>query len=244
MDGITVKVKKSRYNEFIDVCKQFKDEVVDIKQEYNLYKSCYIKDVNNYHITMSNGYIKRKGVFELPQDKDPHKNNSSGIVSIAVDLYIRKGIPFMDTIVSHISKHKNGEGYIPKVDDNGNTTYEIVNNGIYDFCNGVRARTSAERGKAHFEFMNIVNGKLNRKQEQKVVRYYVSKSGGKLIKCYEDGTESLVVADKVYNTVVNDMTGVNQFDVDYKFYEKQCIKLIKSMDKEYLKKLNRNLTLF
>jgi hypothetical protein len=243
-DGATFKLKRTKRKEFDKVCKAFYDEFLPVKQEFVNYKKCYIRDVNNYHITKTNNDVKRKGFFELPQDQLVHKNNSQGIIAIAFDRYVVNNIPFSETINNHLKVKDGYDKYFDKEKNKWN--YRIEATGIYDFLIGIRARSSPKRGKAHYEIIYSKNGNVTQEKIQKVNRYYVSTSGVKILKVYEDGTEAKEKADNVYNNLLNYVNNPkDSYDnLNTRWYIKECEKTLDSFYKKQKKIAKNQMSLF
>lgn len=84
---------------------------------------------------------------------------------------------------------------------------------IYDFCGRVKSKHDS-----WYEMNNI--------KQQKNVRYYVSKDGGKLLKKYKDGRTAEVHVD-YRSTVANKIYDDKSYDdINYIFYVKECYKII------------------
>ena len=67
----------------------------------------------------------------------------------------------------------------------------------------------------------IVKGNVINTKQQKIVRYYISNEGGKLVKCHNDGREIQVESGEWLQTVVNKLdVGVsfNSYDINKKYY--------------------------
>lgn len=242
MDGASFIVNKNRIKDFFKAAKDF-ESILNISQEFAYYKKCFIRDVNNYIIVKTDGSVKRKGAFELADDQLPHKNNSKGIVPLAVDRYVVNNIPVEDTIRNHI---RNKNGYDKYLDEKDNTyKYKIKSHGIYDFLIGIKAKRSPVKGLSKYYMQNIKSGNIVFDELQKVNRFYISTTGGKIIKHYENNDTQLVVADKVKQTVVNEI--LDPFDtklydnIDYSWYIKEADKLIREVDPSYK---NNTLLLF
>ena len=94
---------------------------------------------------------------------------------------------------------------------------------IYDFC--ISQRTG-------WQFINelhtIKNGKLNIEKLQKNIRYYVSNSGGTLLKKYKDEDKriSLLAGERatIFNNYIN--KSMTDYDIRYNYYRKECYKII------------------
>jgi hypothetical protein len=84
---------------------------------------------------------------------------------------------------------------------------------IYDFCGRVKSKHDSW-------YM------MNNEKQQKNVRYYVSKDGGKLLKKYKDGRTAEVHVD-YRSTVANKIYDDKDYDdINYTFYVKECYKIV------------------
>jgi hypothetical protein len=156
-DGITVVLPRKGVNDttskrkYWEICKKW-EEITGLALEYVAYDKMIIRDVNNYISITDKGKIKYKGAFkphaEMLKDNEYYKAFNQGIVPIALSDYFLKNISVEDTI----KNHKN----------------------IYDFC-----KTFSAKGKFTCETYKIdENGnEYDIKEEQKTIRYYVSKNG-------------------------------------------------------------------
>lgn len=175
--------------------------------ELNAYKTMIIQDVNNYIGEYESGDCKYKGLFEI--DPELHKDPSMRIVPIALSNYFIKGIPIKDTIMNHTN--------------------------IYDFCMRLRVNRSY---KAIFTY--ITEGlQLGYKQLSKNTRYYVSNKGGFLHKKEVNSGKLIGVNVGTVTTIFNDYfeREMPDYDINYKFYIKECAKILGSIE-------NSQLTLF
>jgi hypothetical protein len=89
---------------------------------------------------------------------------------------------------------------------------------IYDYCAGLKAK-----GTWHFEERYADKGDVTINKLDKIVRYYVSKSGVKLVKCNsKDGREMQVNAGRWLATTGNRLIGkkidMTTLDLDKEFY--------------------------
>ena len=69
---------------------------------------------------------------------------------------------------------------------------------------------------------------------QKIVRYFISKNGGKIVKRHPDGREIQVEAGQWLQTVVNKLdptTDADFFDINYKYYLEEIYKQIEGIEK-------------
>lgn len=205
------------------MCKWW-EELTRIPLEHVEYQKLIIKDCNNYIGIFADGKTKCKGLFEfdglvLPDGKifkmPLHKNKSHNIIPIAIYEYFVKGKPIEDTI----KNHRN----------------------IYDFCAGVRAKSSDVKGKSHFELHWIEGSELKKKKLSKTVRYFISKKGQYLFKCYPDGSQIHVEAPLNLGkmkkdwkiTYFNKYYPVNNFEeynIDYSYYIHKAREVIHSLE--------------
>lgn len=165
-DGLTVKIHKQHIDLFYEKCKNW-ENITKLTLEYAEYSKMIINDVNNYLAVYTNGKFKWKGKYEF-KDVPLHKNKSHSIIPYAVHNYFVNKVPVETTI----RNHKN----------------------IFDFCAGVKAKVSPERGKSWYELHSIVNGELETIKLSKTVRYYISTKGYILVKQSENGYREFVEA--------------------------------------------------
>ena len=208
-DGITVYLRRSDLDDYYKICSEWEKET-KLTLEFAEYSKMIIRDVNSYIAEYTNGKTKCKGAFEY-ENIPLHKNKSFSIIPRAVHDYFIKGIPIEDTIYNH----KN----------------------IFDFCGGVRARSSEVRGNAKFVTYEVVEGKVVEKRLSKTVRYFISKKGATLFKVYSNGTREHVEAPlkkgkqirdwKV--TIFNRYYESNDYNIDYQYYIIKAKELIHSI---------------
>jgi len=140
-------------------------------------------------------------------NKDYHKDNSFKIVPIAISEYFVNNIPIEDTI----RKHRN----------------------IYDFC-GRQKFNRDSYGETH---------KLSHNQEivekqQKNVRYYISDSGSIFIKQYTKGSSEIINKGfevEIFNKFIE--KDWDDYNIDYKFYEMECRKILNTIENKQLELL-------
>jgi len=165
-DGLEVLIPREHEEQFESICKWW-EELTTIPLEHVEYQKMIIKDVNNYISIFTNGKTKCKGIFEF-ENIPLHKNKSHLIIRIAVYNYFVHNIPIETTINNHTN--------------------------IFDFCAGVRAKPTIVKGKSWYELHSVNGSTIEKKKLSKTVRYYISKKGKWLFKCYGDGTQSHVEA--------------------------------------------------
>lgn len=201
-DGLTLKFLRKDIDKYYDICNRWM-KLTKLQLEYVEYSKMVIFDVNNYLGIYSNGKVKTKGRCEF-KNIPLHKNKSHSIIPLAFYEYWVNNIPVEKTIKNHIN--------------------------IFDFCAGVKAKSSPAKGKSHYELHWVEKGEYKQKKLSKTVRYYISKAGATLIKKYEDGTFGQVEApimkgnklmkewkvtyfNKYYST-----TDFQDYKIDYSYY--------------------------
>jgi hypothetical protein len=200
-DGLTFKVKRSELDVVNTIFKNW-EILTKLSLETNIYDKMIINDVNNYIAVDNKEEIKRKGVFEW-SNLPLNKNKSYLIIPIALENYFLKNIPIKTTLENHTN--------------------------IYDFCRGIKSKWNSL-----YEFMDL-SGTLV--EIQKVNRYFICKSNikdrGKIVKKYKDGRTSLVEATSYYQKVINNCQSLDKKqllnEIDFRFYERECEKLISNI---------------
>lgn len=138
-DGCEVIIPRQYEDKYYEICKWIED-LSNIPIEYENYKSLIISDVNNYIGIFENGKTKCKGKYEF-ENIPLHKNKSHSIIPKAVYEYFVNGVGVETTI----RNHKN----------------------IFDFCAGVRARSTDIKGKSWYELHSINNSIKKYSYEEK-----------------------------------------------------------------------------
>ena len=212
-DGITVKFNKKYIDLYYQICNEWMI-LTKWELEYAEYSKMVIENVNNYLAVYTNGKTKCKGRFEF-ENIPLHKNKSYSIIPRAIYNYFVKNIAIEDTI----RNHKN----------------------IYDFCAGVKASSSPEKGKSKFVLYQVIDGKLERKKLSKIVRYFVSKRGGYLIKEYADNTTAQVEAPIMKgNKLIKEWKvtyfnnyyelPIEEYNIDYSYYTSKAREIINNIE--------------
>jgi hypothetical protein len=218
-DGLEMMIPDSRVDDYMKVCSEW-EKLTQLALEHDQYSKMIIRDVNNYMAVSKAGKVKCKGAFEWE------------------DLAKKKVATF----------HKNKSFLIiPKAIYAwfvyGTKPEEFLdqNQDIVDYCGGVKAK-----GGWHFEERRIVNGELVNNKLQKIIRYYVSNNGSKLVKCHNDGREIQVESGEWLQTTVNKLDATKPFDsydINKKYYLEEIYKEIEGIQAVSFKKVTQ-LSLF
>ena len=101
------------------------------------------------------------------------------------------------------------------------------NRNIFDYCAGAKLR-----GNWFFEERGIKDNQYVVTKLQKLVRYYISEKGIKIIKCNPDGREIQLESGKTLQTIFNKFEDKTweEYDVDEKFYLDKIYEEIKKIE--------------
>jgi len=207
-DGCEIRIPRKYEKLYHQICSEW-EKTTQLQLEFAEYSKMVQKDVNNYIAFYTNGKHKCKGSFEF-ENIPLHKNKSHNIIPIAIFNYFKNRVSVEQTVLNHEN--------------------------IFDFCAGVKASRGksldsedSKRGASHYELRWLENSELKKRKLSKTVRYFISKKGYSLVKCYENGTEEFVEAPikegkirKFWHvTYFNNYYEVDNFkdyDIDYLYY--------------------------
>jgi len=203
-DGFEIRIPRKYEEIYNSVCKEW-ESLTNLELEFENYQKMIISDVNNYIAIYTNGKTKTKGKYEY-KDIPLHKNKSHAIIPYSVFNYWVHGIPVEKTI----REHEN----------------------IFDFCAGVRAKYSVERGQSSYELHKVNYTDLEIKKLSKTVRYYICNKNhdGYLMKRYSGGVIEQVEAParngkmfkawtvKYFNKAFRSKS-FKDYNIDYSYYE-------------------------
>jgi hypothetical protein len=201
-DGATLRIKRSEVDQFREICKRW-EEITKLTLEFAEYSKMFIWDVNNYIAVYTSGKTKCKGRFEW-EDIQNYKP-------------------------THLHKNKS-HLIIPKaifhyfVKDTPPETYLVENRNILDYCAGAKI-------KGEWEAMQtcVIDGKVVYEPLQSITRYYISKTGCKIIKSNRsDGRKIQLESGKWLQTVFNVHVQKpwEEYNVDESYYLEKIYKEI------------------
>ncbi|ASJ79207.1 DNA polymerase B [Curvibacter phage P26059A] len=199
-DGLTVAMLRETEDQYNAVCNQWQKDV-GLDLEFVDYSKMYIRDVNNYYAVYTNGDVKRKGAYQY-EKLGWHQNQSALVVQKAVEAAMVHGKDIRQFIEEH-----------SKID-------------IMDFM----LRTKVDRSsKLVLEYTNE-DGSTHDVEQQRICRYYPSKSGGKLVKIMKplEGSEDFrrLGIDTAWNIkTCNNMLDFDG-DIDFEYYVNEAEKLL------------------
>ena len=118
--------------------------------------------------------------------------------------------------------------------------YLASNRNIYDYVGG-----SKLKGDWLFYSQSVENSTFEEKKLQKLVRYYISNSGIKMIKRHSDGREIQLEAGKWMQTLLNkyEWKPWEDYNIDNRYYLEKIYKEISNIETGSIKPTTQ-LTLF
>jgi hypothetical protein len=224
-DGMEIFIHRDQEAQVEAICKEW-EKMTQLELEYVEYDTILAFDVNNYIAKDKKGELKGKGRYEY----EPHDQYKIDVLhKNKTFLVIAKGIAayFFDGIKPEdfVRNHAN----------------------IYDFCGYSRAR-------GQWKFMKVWsdNNGVYEEAIQKTLRYYVSKTGCKVLKrkietienlsdlsnrddsevdSYEKEKNIQVLAGRTHITVFNkyEKREMVDYGIDYNYYAKEIWKDVKAL---------------
>jgi len=208
-DGLEMMIPDAYVDKYMEICAEW-EKICNLQLEHDEYSKLVLADVNNYIAIYKDGKPpKAKGRFEWePQDQ----KKVAALHKNKSFLVIPKAI--YNYFVYGISPEQSLK----------------ENRNIYDYCGGLKAK-----GQWYFEERYVDHGTVKINKLNKIVRYYVSKKGVKLVKCNaKDGREMQVNAGRWLATTMNNTDGkhvdMDSQDIDQEYYLQAIYKEIMNID--------------
>ncbi len=193
-DGLEFIIDREYEKLFNQVCKEWMD-LTSLSLEFINYDKIIIADVNNYIAVYEDKKIKPKCKGRFEfEDLPLHKNKSFLVVPKAIYEYFINGVKPKD--------------------------YLEINKNIYDYCGGAKLKEPWEFCKHTVE----TGGVYTIERLQKMIRYYISNKGCKLIKRNkDDGREIQFQSGPSLQTIFNKFINKpwKDYDLNMKFYLNQ-----------------------
>ncbi len=218
-DGMEMMIPTDRVDDYMKVCAEW-EKLTQLALEHDEYSKMIIRDVNNYMAVTQKGKVKSKGAFEW-EDLDKKK--------VATFHKNKSFLIIPKAIYAYFVHGTKPEDFL------------AANTNIYDYCGAVKAKAGW-----HFVDRKIVNGELINNRLQKIIRYYISNTGGKLVKCHQDNREIQVESGEWLQTTVNklDVSKVyDTYDINLKYYLEEIYKEIEGIQEVIFNKATQ-LSLF
>jgi len=224
-DGIETMIPREYYDDYLGICKQW-EEITNLQLEHDEYQKLVLADVNNY-IGVNN--FKEVNITKWREIKqsEPHY-----LFKVDGDKFSYAPVKLKGRFDFHnLQLHKNkSKLVIPKaiysyfVKDILPEDYLETNKNILDYCIGGKSK-----GDWKQVAKSIKDGVYSEKDLQKINRYYISKSGVKIIKLNKnDGREIQLEAGKWLQTVYNDM----KVEPKWENYDINKIYYLEAIEKE------------
>lgn len=219
-DGLLSKVPIELEKQYYEICNNWQKQF-SFNLEFTEYKKYLRRNVNSYMAICINGNIKVKGDFVYDLENDPDhliKGFDAKIIPLALVKYFNENIPVDKTIKDYKD--------------------------IYMFC---KSQKVGDQFSTKFYYVDKETRLVCSKKLQKTNRYFVSKSGGSILK--EDGKGRKINILKNTNvSLLNNFYNVENFfdyNIDYMYYVREVNKIINEIKGISVKTLGKTgLTLF
>jgi hypothetical protein len=205
-DGLEMMVPTGSVETYMKVCHEW-EKITQLLLEHDEYKKMVIRDVNNYIAINKENKVKCKGAFEwedLEKKKVATLHKNKSFLIIPKALY------------AYFVNGVDPEDFLRD------------NRKVVDYCAGVKSK-----GAWYYEERYVDKGELTTNRLQKIVRYYVSKNGGKIVKCHPDNREIQVESGSWLQSVINYIdpaVPIEQYDINYNYYLEEINKQIESIE--------------
>jgi len=204
-DGLEMIIPNDKVDVYLKVCTEW-EKLTQLALEHDEYSKMIIRDVNNYMAVTQKGKVKSKGAFEW-EDLDKKK--------VAVFHKNKSFLIIPKAIYAYFVNGIKPEDFLEK------------NENIFDYCGAVKGK-----GGWYFEERFIKDGVVYKNKLQKIIRYYISNDGNKIVKCHQDGREIQVEAGEWLQTTVNKLDGskeFNTYNINKKYYLEAIYKEIEGI---------------
>lgn len=206
-DGLETMIPTHAVGKYMDICSRW-EQLTKLSLEHDQYKKMIIRDVNNYIAINKEDKVKCKGAFEW---EDLDKKKVATFHKNKSFLIIPKAI------------------YAYFVNGIDPETFLSQNKQITDYCAGIKSK-----GAWYFEEQSVNGGQLSVKRLQKIVRYFISNNGSKLVKRNPDGRLIQVEAGQWLQTVVNKINKsdtTDGYDINLQYYLDEIYKQLDQIEK-------------
>ena len=227
-DGVEMIIPESEKSKYLEICRAW-EELAGLKLEHDEYQKLFIPDVNTYigvfkykEIDKATYFELRKGFpdnpFKIQDGKFYHAPTKSKGRFDYKNLALHKNKSFLiirKAIVYYLIHDVQPEDFLKE------------NRNIFDYCGAVKIK-----GDWKFTETYVDNGEVIQKPLQKTVRYYISKTGSKVIKVNKmDGRIIQTESGPYHQTVFNvyEEKSWEEYNIDDKYYLQRIYKEIKNL---------------
>ena len=217
-DGIEIRIPRKDKDKYLEICKQWED-ITNLQLEHEEYQKLVLGDVNNY-IGLNNYIQVPLEKFRSLKQKSPHY-----LYKVDKDKFYYAPTKLKGRFDFHnLMLHKNkSKLIIPKaiyyyfVHDILPEEYLSQNKNILDYCIGGKSKGDWQQVSR-----TVKEGKFHEEKLQKINRYYISKTGVKIIKVNKnDQREIQLESGKWLQTLYNKMKVEPQwenYNIDKVYY--------------------------
>ena len=257
-DGLEMMIPDDKVERYKEICEQW-EKITQLSLEHDEYSKMIIADVNNYIAVYKNGKTKCKGRFEwedLEKKKVSvfHKNKSFLIIPKAIYAYFVHGVKPED----YLAEHQNIYDYSAGVKVRGEWTMNKVEvvQGIPDALVKLLQEEKEAYLKANkwtkvnddlwkhkennqpikfedaFKLAVQKEAMVEKTKVQRIVRYYISNRGCKLVKSHTDGREIQVESGQWMQRIINKIEPdkpFKEYDINLDYYLQQIYKEIEQI---------------
>lgn len=228
-DGLETMIPRKYYDKYMEICERW-EKLTQLKLEHGTYQKLVLGDVNNY-IAINEASEVNKETYEKLKKDQPYdvlteKDGKFYYANVKAkgrfefhNLALHKNRSFL--IIPKAIYHHFVFGIKPEV-------YMNYNQDIFDYCGGVKIKGDWKFMEHHVEMGSYVKDEL-----QHTLRYYVSKTGSKIIKTnLSDGREIQVEAGKWMQTVFINYVEkpFEEYGINNEFYLQKVKKEIQSLE--------------
>lgn len=218
-DGLETMIPIDKVQKYHEICDRW-CLLTKLQLEHSEYKKMIIRDVNNYIAVGTDDKVKCKGAFEW---EDLSKKKVSVLHKNKSFLIIPKAI------YAYFVKGIAPEEFLANNQD------------IMDYCAGVKSK-----GQWYFESHIVDKGELKITRLQKIIRYFISNDGSKIVKRNPDGRTIQIESGEWLQSVINHVDKTipfSSYDINTHYYLNEIYKQINQII-VYKTKDIRQLSLF
>ena len=240
-DGLFVLLKKNKYSQVQQVCKDW-EKLTKLELEEDRFEAMYQYAINDY-IAVKEGYKQKKSEFYNGKAVNRKGEKYETINDIHKDFVKTKGMFITEVLL--------GKGLSPKIIPEAIINYFIDNTPVEDTiknCIDIRKFLQSEKTGKQWTV------EYNEQVQQRINRFYVSNSGYYLWKWKEDsGVKEYQNMLKGYGVRLHNVlysdedlnwkysqgeTFESIYDVNYSYYITQCRKIIEELKPRQLNLFN------
>jgi len=219
-DGLEMMIPEEHKAKYLEICSEW-ETITQLALEHDQYQKMIIGDVNNYIGINTHREADQETLISLKEDEPYYVYTDNGYSPVKC-----KGrFEF-----HHLALHKNKSFLIIR---KALYNYFVFNTpvdktileskSIVDFCGGIKAK-----GDWRFTSNCMIKGVLITEPLQKIVRYYISNKGCKILKQHRDGRIIQVESGRWLQTTLNklDKKDWDSYDINYDYYINNAIREI------------------